>query len=84
MGGRRYEGIGAVTNFSQSLIHGLGDFVGRAARYILAQGIAKQPTPRLPGAPRKAFRHLEKFVRNGDRRFHTESITALAMVGKAS
>jgi hypothetical protein len=80
--GRRYEGIVALTYFSQSLIHGLGDSFGRTAVHIFAQGIAKEPAPRLSRAPRKAFRHVEKFIRNGDCRFHTESMTKLRRLAR--
>ena len=79
MGSRRYEGIvtfflSILGDFRQNLIHDLGDFFGRMARHIFAQGIAKQPAPRLPRAPRQAFHRVEKLMGNEDHCFHPESI----------
>jgi len=75
--GRRYKRVRLNAKLRANAIHGFGDFIGAVARQVLFQGVTEKLASGALRPARQALGALKNLVRNGDRCFHTKSITAL-------
>ena len=69
------ELVGLLPHLVADAVHRLGHVVRTVPSHIFPEGTAEDVASRFPSPPRQAFGLLEDLVGNGDRGFHTNSIT---------